>query len=99
MARKQGLPSAEEVAVQNMILERIKTKFGCRNDKEMGNIVGVTDAQISYWRTGRSHMGLGWKLIAMERLGYRWAVEAMKKLSPETLKDELRRRFDTKSGN
>ena len=76
----------------NELLDELKKQFDYEMDYQIGDLLGMSPAQISQVRSKTNPRALTTKqrIIAYDHLGYAWAREAMLDLFPEQISLKLR---------
>ena len=73
----------------NALFDEVKAKGQFGSDAQLADSLGLTRAQISAWRTGKSDLGTLTKLKLLDVLGYADLRSAVLSLLPEKSRDHL----------
>jgi len=73
----------------NALFDEVKAKGQFGSDAQLADSLGLTRAQISAWRTGKSDLGTLTKLKLLDVLGYAELRSAVLSLLPEKRRDHL----------
>lgn len=79
------------------LLDKVKERFGIKDDKGLGEWIGLQRSSISEIRKGHRNLPLKQKVECYDHLGYAWARDAILEMFPGETQETLRKKDNERS--